>query len=183
MQLEQLKKSLFGYEKDSVYQYIASMEADFSARLMEKDRQAEAERAQTREQIASLEQEVRALREAHEAQQSRQLAIADALLDAQAHAGQLREENTQQAEALRRQIEEEAAAERRRLTAVAAAQQAALSRYRAQIESLRAALRQTIAELDGRVAEALEEIEKTAQEQPEPESNMSLFARQEAPED
>lgn len=41
MHLDQLKKGLWGYRKDSVFQYIASQEEVFSQKLLEKDAQAE----------------------------------------------------------------------------------------------------------------------------------------------
>lgn len=39
MRLEDLKKGLWGYKKDSVYQYVANMEEELSAKLLEKDKQ------------------------------------------------------------------------------------------------------------------------------------------------
>ena len=39
MRLDELKKGFWGYKRDSVYQYVALMEEDFSAKLLEKDGQ------------------------------------------------------------------------------------------------------------------------------------------------
>ena len=37
MNLDNLQKGFFGYKKSSVYEYISSMEEEFSERLLEKD--------------------------------------------------------------------------------------------------------------------------------------------------
>ena len=62
MRLEELKKGLWGYKKEGVFQYITAQEEAFSQRLMEKDAQAEREAASAQKRIAELEQEVSTLR-------------------------------------------------------------------------------------------------------------------------
>ena len=63
MHLDQLKKGLWGYRKDSVFQYIASQEEVFSQKLLEKDAQAEGAARQYQERIQALEEENRKLRQ------------------------------------------------------------------------------------------------------------------------
>ena len=39
MKFDQMKKGFFGYQKASVYEYIAMVEEEFSSKLMEKEEQ------------------------------------------------------------------------------------------------------------------------------------------------
>ena len=57
MQLDELKKGFWGYQKEGVFQYITAREEEFSRRLLEKEAQADQalQRAQTR--VQELEQE------------------------------------------------------------------------------------------------------------------------------
>ena len=50
MQLDELKKGFWGYQKEGVFQYITAREEEFSRRLLEKEAQADQalQRAQTR---------------------------------------------------------------------------------------------------------------------------------------
>ena len=107
MQLDELKKGFWGYQKEGVFQYITAREEEFSRRLLEKEAQADQalQRAQTRVQeleqeavdawsrVRALEQELQSLREERDALRKQQAMVADALLDARAYAGRLREES------------------------------------------------------------------------------------------
>ena len=90
MHLDQLKKGLWGYRKDSVFQYIASQEEVFSQKLLEKDAQAEGAARQYQEKCDM---------------------ISDALLDARSCAAQMKEESraleTEAQERIRQALEQE----------------------------------------------------------------------------
>ena len=62
MRLEELKKSLWGYRKETVLQYVVAQEEAFSKRLLEKDGQAAEADRQARARIEALEAENRELR-------------------------------------------------------------------------------------------------------------------------
>ena len=93
MRMEELRAGLFGYRKDSVYQLIASMEEDFSSKLMEKDTQHNRAMQDAQAKIADLETELRTLREEHLSGRKNQDMIAETLVDAQLYAQKLREES------------------------------------------------------------------------------------------
>ena len=55
MKAEDLKTGFFGYQKASVYQYITTLEEQFSAKLMEQDAAHKAETEQHVQKIRQLE--------------------------------------------------------------------------------------------------------------------------------
>ena len=57
MNVEKLKKG-FGYQKESVYKYIAELEEEFSAKLSERENQINSENETLRERIKQLEEEI-----------------------------------------------------------------------------------------------------------------------------
>ena len=60
--MEELKRGLWGYKKDAVFQYITEQEEAFSQKLMEKEVQAQQAGQQAQARIQSLERENRELR-------------------------------------------------------------------------------------------------------------------------
>lgn len=81
MRLEELKRGFWGYKRDSVYQYIAQIEEEFSTKLLEKDEQlkkavedARQEAAQAAEQVKKDAEDLAEqakLKSAHEVEQAR----------------------------------------------------------------------------------------------------------------
>ena len=55
MNLDNLQKGFFGYKKSSVYEYISSMEEEFSERLLEKDEDTKKKEEEYKEKIRQLE--------------------------------------------------------------------------------------------------------------------------------
>ena len=88
MRMEELQTGFFGYRKESVYQLIASMEENFSSKLMEKDAQHTKAMQDAQIKIAELETELRTVRAEHLSSRKDQDMISDTLLDAQAHPDQ-----------------------------------------------------------------------------------------------
>ena len=128
MQLDELKKGFWGYQKEGVFQYITAREEEFSRRL--------------------LEQELLSLREERDALRKQQAMVADALLDARAYAGRLREESMAREEDARAQLR--CALDR---------DLAELSGYRNKISALRLALQSALEGFDRRS----EELERQAE--------------------
>lgn len=89
MRLDEIKKGFWGYKKESVCRYIAELEAEALAKKNDEIRQIE-EVASRR--IAELEESLRAAREENEAMRAEQACIADALIQAQKYAQQIRDE-------------------------------------------------------------------------------------------
>lgn len=86
MESKNLKKGLFGFQQASVFQYISDIEETFSAKLMEKDAQAQKNEEQYLLKIRRLEEELSDVREQFEKQKNQQVMIANTLLDAQRYA-------------------------------------------------------------------------------------------------
>ena len=154
MRMEELKRGFWGYRKESVYRCIASMEEEFSRRLLEKDAKAAQAEEQLQWRIAELEEELRSLQAERDARRREEASISDTLLKAQAYAERLRAET--------RQLEDQA---RERLEREAARQAAELDASRERISRLRAAFRSLLEELD-RQAEPLELQAEALQEAP-----------------
>ena len=166
MRMEELRAGLFGYRKDSVYQLIASMEEDFSSKLMEKDTQHNRAMQDAQAKIADLEAELRTLREESLSSRRSQDMIAETLVDAQLYAQKLREESAAREQELRDRLQEEA----RR-------QSARLSDYARQLTQLRGTIQTLLQELDARAQEAEEQIASAAESAPDPELNLTLFLK------
>lgn len=62
MRREELKTGLFGYQKFSVCRYISALEEQYSAQLLEKERESREALDQARRRIRELEAEVAGLR-------------------------------------------------------------------------------------------------------------------------
>ena len=152
MRLEELKKGFWGYQKDSVFQYITDLESACSQRLQEKDLQAEraAREAQTR--VQALEEENRALRAELSRLREQQDQISQAILDARASAEAMRAQTQAQEEAAREALRQ--ALER---------ETGELNRYRERVAALRENIRRTLEALD-RQAESLEQQAQAAEE-------------------
>ena len=162
MRLEELKKGFWGYQKDSVFQYITDLANACSQRLQEKDLQAEraAREAQTR--VQALEEENRALRAELSRLREQQDQISQAILDARASAEVLKAETRAQEESAREKIRQ-------------ALEQdlAELASYRERVTHLRKAIRTTIEGLE----QQAEKMEQQAEELYEaaPKGNLTLF--------
>ena len=93
MRLEELKKGLWGYQKDAVFQYISQQEEQFTQKMSEKDAQLDRMRQQDQARIQELEQENRALKEELTRLRAQQDQISQAILDARSSAEALRAES------------------------------------------------------------------------------------------
>lgn len=190
MDMEQLKVGLFGYQKDSVYMLVASMEEAFSAKLMEKDAQnvkvleeAQAKiaaleeelralRSERQAQIDALEEELRVLRSERQAQHEQQDLISTTLLEAQAFAQKMRTETQEQEERLRSQLQEKAKQ-----------QKDTLERYTDQIRQLRGSFQQLLQTMDAQTGELERQAKDLSAAAPGTGANLSLLPKKTGTED
>lgn len=170
MRIEELRKGLWGYRKESIFQYIAEQEEAFSKKLLERDTQAGQLSRQYQARIEELEAALRQSQAELAALRAKQDRISDALLEAQACAERMKMET---------QAQEQAAQEAVRKTL--SAEMAELGRYQAGIADLRRYLQQTLQEFS-KAADRMEQ--KTAELAGDsPAQNLTLFQRHPAQED
>lgn len=143
MRMDELKRGLWGYKKDSVYHYIVSIEEKASARLAEKDAKLEKMGAETKRQISELEAAIKALREENATLRENQTTVFSTMLEAQKYAEQLRADSDRQMQQFQRQL-------------AAAVQQKnqQLASYQEQIRQLRTMIREILKDFDGSLEDA-----------------------------
>ena len=90
MRLDELKKSFWGYKKESVHRYISQLEDDASEKLMKKDAQMEQAAEQAKKRIAALEDDLRMARSEIESLRREQTNIAETMLEAQRYVQQIK---------------------------------------------------------------------------------------------
>ncbi|MBM6830189.1 hypothetical protein H9X85_11410 [Anaerotignum lactatifermentans] len=164
MELDKLQKGFFGYKKASVYEYIVSLEEEFSARLSEKDEQLKTNEEKYQSRIRQLESEIRNLQSKYDAQCKEQSVITSTLVEAKRFAEQLKEESQAKEEEARTKFEEELQESYRRLKG-----------YQEQIDSLRSNFAEILHTMDDQLSEVAQAVETTKQECAG--RNMSLFER------
>ena len=162
MRLEELKKGLWGYKKDAVFQYISQQEEQFTQKMAEKDAQMEQVSRQDRSRIQDLEQENHALKEELARLRAQQDKISQAILDARSSAETLKAESRAQEEKARETVRQ-------------ALEQdlAVLDGYRQQVADLHRAIQTAMKGLE----QQTEEMEQRAEELLEaaPQGNLTLF--------
>ena len=165
MKIEELQTGFWGYRKDSVYKLVASM---VSSMLMEKDAQHAAALQEAQARIAELEAELRTAQEEQKAHRKNQDLISNAFLEAQAHAQTLRAESEAQERSLRSQLQEEAQRQKDQL-----------EQYKQEVGRLRGTILGLLRDLDDRTQKVEEEVNAVSERLPEPNLNLTLFAKKE----
>ena len=162
MRLEELKRGLWGYKKDAVFQYISEQEEAFSQKMSEKDAQAERAGQQAQDRIQALEQENSELREELARLRELQDQISQAILDARSSAEALKSESRALEECAREQVRQTLEKEL-----------SALAVYREKVAALRGTILATMAGMDQKA----EELERQVDELREgsPAGNLTLF--------
>ena len=162
MRLEELKKGLWGYRRDAVFQYISQQEEQFTQKMAEKDAQLEQTSRQDRTRIQDLEQENRTPKEELTRLRAQQDQISQAILDARASAETLKAESRAQEEKARETVRQ-------------ALEQdlAVLEGYRQQVADLHRAIQTAMKGLE----QQAEEMEQQADDLLEsaPTGNLTLF--------
>lgn len=62
MRMEELKKSFLGYKKESVYNYIVSLEEEAARKMAQRDLEAEKVKQEYEKRVAELEKELETVR-------------------------------------------------------------------------------------------------------------------------
>ena len=173
MQLEDLKKGLWGYKKELVLQYISELEGTFSQKLLEKDAQMDRAVHQAQERARGLEEKTAPCGRSWTSLRGRQDQIAKAIVDARASADALRAESQVQAEAERAETRAREEAARETIRQTLEAELAELERYRGEVAALREAIRGA---LEG-IERQAEELERQVQalDEAAPTGNLTLF--------
>lgn len=166
MQLKELKKSLWGYDKESVYQYIAALEAEITERFAEKNNRTEQELADARVQISGLEKALKAMQEENRELKEKQSSVAKVLEETQEYARQMKAETDRREKDARGEIE-----------TVVLKQKKEVEIYGKKLRQFRYLFYSFFQELD-REVENLEE-KLTQVQADEPDINLSLFSRKE----
>ena len=130
MQISELKKGFWGYRKEDVYQYISTLNEEFSKKLLEKDEKTEGLLQSLQAKNAALEQELVTLKQENEKYEKMYFAVSDSIINAQSYAVQLKNETKEKEQALREQLEAEITSQHLKLES-----------YVEQIKSLRAHLK------------------------------------------
>ena len=162
MKLEELKKGLWGYQKDAVFRYISEQEELFAQKLMEKDAQMEQSSRRFQARIQELEEENRQLKEELGRLREQQDRISQAILDARASAEALKRETQAQEEAAREAVRQ--AMER---------DLAELAGYQERIAALRKAIQAAVRGLEDQAAEMQQQAQ--ALYEAVPVGNLTLF--------
>ena len=162
MRLEELKKSFWGYQKDTVFRYITQQEEAFTQKLAEMDALRERMEQQAQSRIRELEEENRAMKEELGRLREQQDQISRAILDARASAEALKAESRAQEEAARDTVRHALELDL-----------AELAGYREKVAELRKAIQTAL----GSMEEQAEEIEQQAEElfEAAPTGNLTLF--------
>ena len=143
MRLDELKRGLWGYKKDSVYHYIVSVEEKASARLAEKDARLEKMEEDAKRQVSELEAAIKVLREENAALRENQATVFSTMLEAQKYADQLRADSDRQMQQFQRQ-----------LAATVQQKNQQLENYQEQIRQLRTMIQEILKDFDGRLEDA-----------------------------
>lgn len=163
MQLNELKKGFWGYKKESVYRYVASLEESTSEKLAEKDLKINQLEEQSQKKILELEAVVDALREENAALKEHQIMAFSTLLEAQRHAQFLKEESAGR----ERKAQEE-------LDAAVERQTRRLEEYAEKIRQFQKAVQNMLSEFSGRTEDMKESL-AVLQSQAPADVTVSLF--------
>ena len=164
MEIDKLKRGLFGYKKESVYQYIASVEDDFSSKLLEKDDKIKKNEEIYLSKINKLEEELKEVKRQYEEQKGEKTVVAATLIEARRFAEQLKKETEEKENKALKEFENELSKKRKEL-----------KEYQEQIENLRKTIVSMLNETDGKIKNVENEIETVKQACPG--KNMTLFER------
>jgi len=149
--MNELKQGLWGYRKDSVYQYIVLLEEEASKRVAEKDARIDRLEAESRRQLAELETALASLREENQTLRDNQERVFFTMLEAQKYADQLRADSARQA----KQAQEE-------LSSAVQRENQKLDSYAKRLRQLRAVIQGLLEEFDSKA----EDVEKALERLP-----------------
>ena len=164
MNLDQLKKGFFGYKKTSVYEYISSLEEEFSNKLLEKDSLNQKKEEEQLSKIQKLESELKETKQQLDTLRSEQMMIGSTLREAKRYAERLKIEAEEEKEKAHQQLEHDLAQSREEL-----------EHYHAQINTLKEAFANLLHDMDKNVKKLDIQVQTLKEESPR--RNMTLFER------
>ena len=164
MNLDQLKKGFFGYKKTSVYEYISSLEEEFSNKLLEKDSLNQKKEEEQLSKIQKLESELKETKQQLDTLRSEQMMIGSTLMEAKRYAERLKIEAEEEKEKAHQQLEHDLAQSREEL-----------EHYHAQINTLKEAFANLLHDMDKNVKKLDIQVQTLKEESPR--RNMTLFER------
>lgn len=106
MQLARLQTGLFGYKKDRVYQYIDTLSSEYSEQLDKTRGQYEQQIGELQKKIAELTQALEQSERENSEHRSRQMVVADAIMDAKRYAKQAKQETLQRENEARQELKD-----------------------------------------------------------------------------
>ena len=107
MNITELKKSLFGYSKESVYQYISYLNQEFSQKLLEKDSVSDNLVKELQERNSALEKELESLRAENDTYKRMQSCISESIISAKNYENEIKDAAVLEGNRIRKTIEEE----------------------------------------------------------------------------
>ena len=107
MNITELKKSLFGYSKESVYQYISYLNQEFSQKLLEKDSVSDNLVKELQERNSALEKEIESLRAENDTYKRMQSCISESIISAKNYENEIKDATVLEGNRIRKTIEEE----------------------------------------------------------------------------
>ena len=107
MNITELKKSLFGYSKESVYQYISYLNQEFSQKLLEKDSESDNLVKELQERNSALEKELESLRAENDTYKRMQSCISESIISAKNYENEIKDAAVLEGNRIRKTIEEE----------------------------------------------------------------------------
>lgn len=165
MNLDNLQKSFFGYQKESVCQYISCMEEEFRDRLLEKDGDIKKMEEKYQLKIQQLEKELQETKNQLDAKVKEQMMIGETLMEARRYAESLKEEARSQQEKMRQQLEKQMEESKKELVC-----------YRKEISNMRKVFADMVCAMDKQAEELdaqMRQMEETSvlnnQEMPNPD--------------
>lgn len=190
---DNLKKSFYGYSKESVYEYIAELNEEFSERVLKND-------AEHNARIKSLEETINQLKNENLELKRRESAITSALIEAQQYAKALKIQALKAHKEQVKDTEEKHAEARARINAImeditgfekdiAASLEkikADLQAFETKSDAINENLEDTTAVIDDLKKidsgeYVIRKTEESAETKPEPKAEVKAVPRQEAP--
>ena len=107
MNITELKKSLFGYSKESVYRYISYLNQEFSQKLLEKDSVSDNLVKELQERNSALEKELESLRAENDTYKRMQSCISESIISAKNYENEIKDAAVLEGNRIRKTIEEE----------------------------------------------------------------------------
>lgn len=159
MRMDELEKGFWGYKKESVYKYIASIEERTSQKLAEKDEKLSKLENDSLRRITELESSLEAAREEIERLRENQVSVFTTLLEAQRHAEWLKDESVRREQKAQEDLKMAVQLQTERVDV-----------YSAKVHQLREAIRDMLREFDSEA----DMMEQSAATLPPQAPNVSL---------